>query len=326
MAERRGPLRARASSRSAGRPNVGKSTIVNAIVGAQGRDRLRQAADDAARDPRRRHRAATSQLVLVDLPGVQRPRDVLTERMQRRVEQELGAPTPPAGAQRRAGRRAGRPLHRRPLADRRRARSSSRSTRSTASTARARVLAAAGRGRARRRRRRVPGVGAQRARAWPSCSTTWASLRARVAVPVRRGARSLTSPPTSHLAELIRERRSAPHASRRCRTRSRSCVEEIERPAAGAIRVRALLWVETSSQKGILIGAGGAMIKRDRDRGAQGARARPSAGRVHLDLSVRVRRDWRADEGLLDRLGLQLGPPPPGGQSLRRNSNGVAVL
>ena len=25
---------------------------------------------------------------------------------------------------------------------------------------------------------------------------------------------------------------------------------------------------------------------------------------VHLDLSVRVRRDWRADDGLLDRLGI----------------------
>src|SRR6476469_3176012 len=33
--------------------------------------------------------AAERQLVLVDLPGVQRPRDVLTERMQHRVEREL---------------------------------------------------------------------------------------------------------------------------------------------------------------------------------------------------------------------------------------------
>ena len=32
---------------------------------------------------------AGRQLVLVDLPGVQRPRDVLTERMQHRVEREL---------------------------------------------------------------------------------------------------------------------------------------------------------------------------------------------------------------------------------------------
>ena len=35
------------------------------------------------------------QLVLVDLPGVQRPRDPLTERMQRRVESRCPTPTPP---------------------------------------------------------------------------------------------------------------------------------------------------------------------------------------------------------------------------------------
>ena len=47
------------------------------------------------------------QLVLVDLPGVQRPRDALTERMQRRVEHELeDADGVPVRAQRRAGRRA----------------------------------------------------------------------------------------------------------------------------------------------------------------------------------------------------------------------------
>jgi GTP-binding protein Era len=32
---------------------------------------------------------------------------------------------------------------------------------------------------------------------------------------------------------------------------------------------------------------------------------REVGGRVHLDLSVRVRRRWRADEGLLDRLGIE---------------------
>ena len=74
----------------AGRPNAGKSTLVNAIVGAHvaivserpqtTRRAIRGVATDAE---------AGWQLVLTDLPGVQRPRDVLTERMQRRVEREL---------------------------------------------------------------------------------------------------------------------------------------------------------------------------------------------------------------------------------------------
>ena len=74
----------------AGRPNVGKSTLVNAIVGghvaivSQRPQTTRRAVRGVATDAE-----AGWQLVLVDLPGVQRPRDVLTERMQRRVEREL---------------------------------------------------------------------------------------------------------------------------------------------------------------------------------------------------------------------------------------------
>ena len=55
------------------------------------RDRLRAPADHAARDPRRCHRPRprTGSWCMTDLPGVQRPRDALTERMQRRVEREI---------------------------------------------------------------------------------------------------------------------------------------------------------------------------------------------------------------------------------------------
>jgi GTP-binding protein Era len=107
------------------------------------------------------------------------------------------------------------------------------------------------------------------------------------------------------LAELIREAaikrtfQELPHAVE-------VIVEEIEWMGGNLndlARVRALIWVESESQKGILVGARGRMVK------AIGVAARRElerelGARVHLDLSVRVRRDWRGDEGLLDRLGI----------------------
>jgi GTP-binding protein Era len=103
------------------------------------------------------------------------------------------------------------------------------------------------------------------------------------------------------LAELVREqvlartRQEVPHAVE-------VQVEEIEE-RDGVIAVRAVMWVETESQKGIVIGSRGRMIK------AIGTAARREIERemgehVHLDLSVRVRRSWRADDALLDRLGI----------------------
>jgi GTP-binding protein Era len=103
------------------------------------------------------------------------------------------------------------------------------------------------------------------------------------------------------LAELVREqvlartRQEVPHAVE-------VQVEEIEERGA-LIAVRALLWVETESQKGIVIGSGGRMIKAI-GTAARRELERQLGSRVHLDLSVRVRRSWRADDALLDRLGI----------------------
>jgi GTP-binding protein Era len=72
----------------AGRPNVGKSTLINALVGEK--------IAIVSRVPHTtRHRIRgvwteeNAQLVLVDLPGWQRPIDPLTERMQHRVEDTI---------------------------------------------------------------------------------------------------------------------------------------------------------------------------------------------------------------------------------------------
>jgi GTP-binding protein Era len=104
------------------------------------------------------------------------------------------------------------------------------------------------------------------------------------------------------LAELVREqvlartREEVPHAVE-------VEIETIEREEH-VTRIDAVVLVETESQKGILIGAGGQMIK------AIGVAARRAieqevGGHVHLELRVRVRRRWRADERILDRLGIE---------------------
>jgi len=69
----------------AGRPNVGKSTLVNAICG-----RKIAIVSDKPQTTRRRIFGVANgddyQLVLADLPGFQRPQDALTERMQKTVD------------------------------------------------------------------------------------------------------------------------------------------------------------------------------------------------------------------------------------------------
>ena len=72
----------------AGRPNAGKSTLVNWIVG----EKVAIVSDKPQTTRRELRGIATGpdwQLVLVDLPGMQRPRDAMTERMQRRVEHAM---------------------------------------------------------------------------------------------------------------------------------------------------------------------------------------------------------------------------------------------
>ncbi len=288
----------------AGRPNVGKSTLVNALVGSHvaivstrpqtTRRAIRGVATDLATE---------RQLILVDLPGVQRPRDVLTERMQGRVERELadsdvvlfvmngeegvgpgdrfivrallgaGAKLPVICAVNKADRLGPNEL--------------------------VPVLAQAG---------ALEGVD----EVFPISARTGEGLPpllGRLGELIPEGPYLYPPEDSSDqssellLAELIREqvlnrtRQEIPHSVE-------VSVLETEPREDGLVTVRAEIWAETESQKGILIGKGGVKI------GEIGAAARRSlegelGTQVHLDLTVRVRRHWRRDEDLLDRLGIE---------------------
>ena len=110
-------------------------------------------------------------------------------------------------------------------------------------------------------------------------------------------------PSEVHLAELIREqvlrrtREELPHAVE-------VAVEEIAEREDGLIEVRAQIWAETESQKAILIGKGGRMV-REIGTAARKELERELGAQVFLDLHVRVREQLaRATKGLLDRLGI----------------------
>ena len=284
----------------AGRPNAGKSTLVNRIVG----DKVAIVSDKPQTTRREIRGVATGddwQLVLVDLPGVQRPRDALTERMQRQVERALADADAAlfvlngeqeighgdrfiADALKHSGVPAVTVLNKVDRLDR-------------ARTLRALTAAAA--------------LGVE-GELFPISAKNGAGV-----APVVEELVSLLPegpfmyPPDERsdqsleltLAELIREqvllrtREELPHAVE-------VEIHEVEERDDGLLVVRARVWAETESQKGILVGAGGRMVR------AVGTAARKEIERlldrrVHLDLNVRVRKGWRRDEGLLDRLGIE---------------------
>jgi GTP-binding protein Era len=284
----------------AGRPNAGKSTLVNRIVGGKV-----AIVSDKPQTTRREIRGIATgedwQLVLVDLPGVQRPRDPLTERMQHSVERALAGADAVlfvlngeqqigpgdrfiAAAIERTGIPAVTALNKVDRLDRPRT--------VTALDAAARL-----------------GVNGE---LFPVSARTGDGVGPLVEQLVSLLPEGpFLYPPDEQsdqreeirLAELVREqvllrtREELPHAVE-------VEVDELEEREDGLLVVRALVWAETESQKGILVGAGGRMVK------AIGTAARREieqllGRRVHLDLRVRVRKGWRRDEALLDRLGIE---------------------
>jgi GTP-binding protein Era len=279
----------------AGRPNVGKSTLVNALCGGKV-----AIVSDKPQTTRRRILGIANgddyQLALADLPGFQRPRDALTERMQHTVDtalEDIDGVVFVLSARERIG--AGdRFIARRvfglgvPV-----------------------VIAL------NKVDRLKPGHIAQQMNAaaqlgdfhalHPVSAKTGdgiAELRRELVALLPEGPlyfpqeQRTDLPVEAQIAELIREkalwltRDEVPHAIS-------VEIEELEDKV-----LRARLLVETESQKQILVGKGGAMIR------DIGIRARPEIegllGRapIYLELIVKVRPRWRRDEATLERLGL----------------------
>ncbi len=283
----------------AGRPNVGKSTLTNAMVGSKV-----AIVSDKPQTTRRAIRALAGgpdwQLVLVDLPGVQRPRDALTERMQRRVEAELdGADGCLMVVNAEQGIGPG-----------------DRFIANLLKGARVPIVIAVNK---IDRIDRAKTAAVLQAADELDIAESIFPISARKSTGVEELLDHLVSLLPSGpfyfdplqrsdqsesvvLAELVREqillrtREEVPHAVE-------VEIEGIEEQE-GRFRVDAVILVETESQKGILIGSGGRMIKAI-GMGARRAIERELHGHVHLALQVRVRRHWRADERVLDRLGIE---------------------
>jgi GTP-binding protein Era len=287
----------------AGRPNVGKSTLTNAIVGVKV-----AIVSDRPQTTRRAVRGVATgpdwQLVLIDLPGVQRPRDALTQRMARRVTLELADAD--AALMLLNGEEAVGP--------------GDRYIAASLAQAAGQVTVAVNKVDRLSKERQAQALLAAAEIAPPAAEVFPISARSGqgVAALVDHLVAQLPESPFLYaaeqrsdmaqvelLAELIREQvlrrtfQELPHAIG-------VVIEELvaDEHDGELTRIDALIWVETESQKAIVVGHGGRMIKAI-GTAARRELERELGGRVHLSLVVRVRRHWRADDGLLDRLGIE---------------------
>ena len=86
-------------------------------------------------------------------------------------------------------------------------------------------------------------------------------------------------------------------------------VDEFREKGPGLTYISATIYVERDSQKGIIIGGGGKMLKRI-GQAARGEIEQLLGAKVYLDLWVKVRRKWRKDEAALKWFGYA--PPKQG--------------
>jgi GTP-binding protein Era len=278
----------------AGRPNVGKSTLVNALCGGK----VAIVSDKPQTTRQRIFGIANGddyQLVLADLPGFQRPLDALTERMQRTVDaafEEVEAVLFVLSTRERIGAgdrfiaargvaRGGPLVIALNKVDRLKAghiaTQMNTAARLGAFHALHPVSAKTGDGIPALRDELV-GLLPEGPLYFPQEQRTDLSLELQLAELVREKALWLTRDEVPHSISVE--------------------VEEIEEKV-----VRASILVETESQKQIVVGKGGTLVKEI------GTRARPEieallGHHVFLELKVKVRPRWRRDAATLERLGL----------------------
>jgi GTP-binding protein Era len=278
----------------AGRPNVGKSTLVNALCA----DKVAITSVVPNTTRRRIFGVASGdgwQLVLADLPGFQRPMDALTERMQETVDssfEDVDAVLLVVSARDRIGagdRFVARRVFRLGVPvvivvnkiDRLKHGHVATQMRTAASLGDYHALhpvSAKTKDGVDELRGDLVSLLPDGPPLFPLDQTTDLPVETRVAEVIREKALQLAREEVPHAVTVV--------------------VDEIEERV-----VRARLLVESESQKGILVGKGGAMIREI------GVRARPEVealvGRpVFLEIVVRVRPGWRRDRRELDTLGL----------------------
>ena len=278
----------------AGRPNVGKSTLVNALCG----EKVAITSKVPNTTRRRLFGVANGpdyQLALVDLPGFQRPMDPLTERMQETVDasfEDVDAVLLVVDARARIGagdrfvaRRVfglGKPvliaLNKIDRLKRGHVFSQMQAAGRLGDFHALHPVSALTKDGIGELRSDLVSLLPDGPEYFERGQTTNQPLEFRVAEVIREKALQLTHEEVPHAVFVE--------------------VEEL-----GERVVRANLCVETESQKGILVGKRGAMVREI------GTRARPEVeallGRkVFLELFVKVRPKWRRDRQLLERLGL----------------------
>jgi len=281
-----------------GRPNVGKSSLVNALVGQKV-----AIVSDVPQTTRSRIRGALTteeyQIVFTDTPGFHKPRTVLGERLNRLVGESvedvdvlLQVVDAAAGVG-----RGDAFVYERHLAHARRSRFCAVNKIDLVPRDRlVRELEAAGRLGAFDE---IVPVSARTGSGLPELTRLLAE-RLPEGPPLFPPGEATDQTFEQRVAELIREqairltREEVPHSVV-------VTVDDVERVDA-LLRIAATIFLERDSQKGILIGRGGEMLKRIGTRARQEIESLVGT-KVYLDLRVKVQKEWQRDPRALNRLG-----------------------